>query len=271
MCLESIQKQTCSDFEVIVVSDGPDQRTDDLMLQADWEFERQYFTIPKSQQGIARNRAVERARGEICLLIGDDMLLMPDVVQKHIDTHAMLAEKNQELGIKKHDAAVLGFTSWDPTIEITPTMRWMEESGVQFGYPKIEQYAHDVIPPDLQQWFTYTSHISLPTRALWKHRFREDVSLYGWEDMEWGKRLMEANIPLYYQPDAKALHHHAFTNAEVWERSKLLGTSARVIEELVPDLHVIPRGWKKWGHRMESFLPTKKGRHWRAFFRGLKA
>lgn len=281
-------KPSEASLEVIVVSDGPDEQTAEMIQSLSWSFLLQYFAIPKSQQGIARNRAVEKARGKYCLLIGDDIFLMPDACEKHLHAH----EKHQS-PITNHQTnsnfqtlprprardrgatpklpiAVLGFTTWDPTLKITPAMRWMERSGVQFGYPKIQKCAGSFIPASRQQWFTYTSNLSLPTWVLRHYPFREDVSLYGWEDIEWGKRIAEAGVQLFYDPDARAYHHHVFSDEELWERSRRLGVSAVQMEKLVPELCLCPRRWKKAAYTLYSLLPTYKGKHYCAFLRGMR-
>lgn len=254
------------DLEVVIVSDGPDDKTAEMFQGLEWPFAMQYFAIPKSQQGICRNRAVEKAKGKYVLLIGDDTFLAPDVCEQHLRVHekAQIPHHNSNSGI-----AVLGFTTWDPSLKPTKLMKWMEESGVQFGYPKIAQCAHDFIPKDKQHWFTYTSHISLPSKTLYQNKFREDVSLYGWEDVEWGKRLANAGIRLFYEPGARAYHHHVFSDDEAWERSRLLGVSAVKMEELVSDLRLVPRGLKKLAYRLSSLMPTYMGKHRRAFLRGM--
>jgi glycosyltransferase involved in cell wall biosynthesis len=263
-CLDCLSAQTFKDFEVIVVSDGPDEKTAEMMQGLTWPFEIQYFAIPKSQQGICRNRAVEKARGDIVLLIGDDAFLAPDACEAHVRAHEQCRMKNEECRI-----AVLGHTTWDPSLKITKLMRWMEKSGVQFGYDKITKYAHNFLPEDLQHWFAYTINFSLPAKVLYQNQFREDVSLYGWEDIEWCLRLKDAGVRVFYEPDAKAYHHHEFSDAEVWERSKLLGISAVKMEELVPELKLVPRGLKKLAYRLTSLLPTNTGKHCRAFLRGM--
>jgi glycosyltransferase involved in cell wall biosynthesis len=257
--LDCLSVQTCKDFEVIVVSDGPDEKTAEMFTGLTWPFPIQYFAVPKSQQGVCRNYAVEKARGRYTLLIGDDIFLAVDACERHLKAH----EKAHE------EIAVLGYTTWDPSIKITPLMQWMEKSGVQFGYPKIQKYAHQFLPLEKRHWFTYTSNISLPSNLLWQNKFREDVLLYGWEDVEWGKRLVERDIPLFYEPGAKAYHHHQFTNDEVWERSRLLGESSVKMEKVVPDLHLVPRGWKKLAYIFLGVFPTYRGRNCRAFLRGV--
>lgn len=246
-------------IEVIVVSDGPDEKTAELITNIEWPFAIQYFAIPKNQQGVCRNRAVEKARSPLILLIGDDIFLSPDACERHLKTHQMLDEK----------ALVLGHITWDPSITVTPLMKWMEESGVQFGYPKIEKFRKNLLPQNVQHWFTYTSNISLPAKLLYQNKFREDVSLYGWEDIEWGKRLAEKGIPLFYEPDARAFHHHSYTDAEVWQRSKLLGESAVITEGMNPSLQLLPRGWKRKAYQIFSLLPTYRGKHYREFLHGV--
>ena len=280
-CLECLAKQTIlTQIEVIVVSDGPDERTAEMIQSLSWPFALQYFAIPKSQQGVARNRAVEKARAPYCLLLGDDIFLARDACEKHLDAHAKLQDPNSKFQTSSNFriskpqpqplVVVLGFTTWDPTLRITPVMRWMEKSGVQFGYPKIQQYAHDFIPVLQQHFFTYTSNLSLPSKLLYQNKFLEGLSLYGWEDIEWGKRLAAKGISLFYESDARGYHHHAFTDREVFERSEKLGISAVEMERLVPGLILSPRGWKKTAYCFRSLLPTYWGRHCRAFLRGMR-
>ena len=266
-------------LEVIVVSDGPDEKTAEMMVNLEWSFELQYFAIPKSQQGVCRNKGFEKARGEYVMFIGDDIFLASDACERHLKAHTKLQALNSKLqknlksqisNSDKSDFLVLGHTTWHPSLKITPLMRWMEKSGVQFGYPKIEEYRRNFLPKEIQHFFTYTSHISLPADVFHKHRFREDVTLYGWEDVEWGKRLADSGVSLFYEPNAKAYHHHEFTDEEVQERSRLLGESAVKMEKFAPGMRIVPRGLKKLAYLILSFLPTYRGRHRREFLSGIK-
>ncbi len=254
-CLQRIESQTIAkELEVIVVSDGHDEATTRMMESHHSSLiAHRFLEVPKSQQGVARNRGVQEATGERVLFIGDDIFL---------DRHA--CEKHAE-GV----GAVLGFTTWDPTVGINKVMVWLEESGWQFGYPNIAQYAHGILPKHIQQRFTYTSNISLPLVTAKAVPFREDVTLYGWEDIEWGMRLKE-EVPLFYEPDAKALHHHHMTLEQSLQRMETLGQSAVEIEKIAPQLNVVPKGWKRTAYEMLSRFPTMGGAHRKAFLRGLE-
>jgi len=262
-CLEHIDKQTiCGALDVIVVSDGPDEETARVCEMSDWKTTVRFFEIEKAQQGVARNRGVMEARAPRTLFIGDDIFLAPDACQQHITTHLNEAEEDRPLAI-----AVLGYTTWDPELKITPTMKWLERSGWQFGYPLIESYAQNFIPSPIQHRFTYTSHLSLPTDIAKEHPFHEDATLYGWEDIEWGMRLKELPLKLFYEPHARAFHHHSMSMEDSLERMETLGRSVTHFSNLDRK----PKGLKRIAYTLTSFLPTKAGKHRKAFLKGIKS
>ena len=265
-CLEHIEKQTVADqIEVIVVSDGHDDKTAELFAKKTWRMPLQFLEIEKSQQGVARNRGVERASAPLVLFIGDDMFLEPDACALHLDTHRRLITNRSSLN------AVLGFVTWDPSLEINPVMRWLEESGWQFGYPKIRKYSNSFLPQNMQANFTYTSHVSLHTTAAKRFPFREDALLYGWEDIEWGMRLRDAGVRLFYEPKAKVLHHHHLTPEQSLKRMETLGQSVVRMANVVPEFRkkIVP--WRLMINRLLSFLPTINGLHRRALLRGIRS
>lgn len=257
--LAHLERQTAAnDLEVIVVHDGVDDNATRTMI-ASLAWKPTYFSIPKAQQGVARNRGLDHATAPHTLFLGDDCFLEHDACEKHLAMHELCGM-----------CAVLGFVTWDPACGITPVMRWLEKSGWQFGYPSIARFAKKPLPKAIQPNYTYTIHVSLPTAVAQRIRFREDVSLYGWEDIEWGKRLSDAGLHLVYAPDARALHHHHLDRAASLSRMEEIGASARVIERLNPSLRVVPRGWNLWARRTLALLPTLRGSHERAFLAGLR-
>jgi glycosyltransferase involved in cell wall biosynthesis len=264
-CLDHIERQTVKEqLEVIVVSDGHDDETSHLFVQPTWTVPLQFLEIEKSQQGIARNRGVERASGSLTLFIGDDIFLAPDACEHHIE-----AQQERPRALASLELAVLGFTTWDPAVGVTPVMRWLEKTGWQFGYPLLARHMHALAPANLQHRVTYTSNLSLPTDVARRVPFREDVSLYGWEDVEWGLRLRDAGVRLFYEPDAKALHHHRVTLEESLARMETLGRSVVPLARANPSLDRLPRGAKLLAYRALALLPTMRGTHARAFLQGI--
>ena len=261
-CLRRLEKQTVAkDLEVIVVSDGHDDEARDVAVRPRQIIVR-YFEVEKSQQGTARNKGVAEASGDDILFIGDDIFLLEDACERHLEAH--------EIHGKDGPVAVLGFTTWDPAVGITSVMTWLETSGWQFGYPAISNYGHGFIPEKRQHQFTYTSHISLPLQIAKKMPFRTDVHLYGWEDIEWGMRLRDAGVRLVYEPDAEALHHHRLTLEDSLKRMETLGRSAKEMANSVAGFDRVPKGMKLLAYRILSLLPTMTGRHRFAFLKGLR-
>lgn len=277
-CLKHIEKQTIANqLEVIVVSDGPDPETAKLFKNtANYSLQTtHYIDIPKSQQGVARNRGVEKVTAPIVMFIGDDILLEPTACEVHVKTHESWvtsfgnAAAQELMTHSPRPIAVLGFTTWDPSLEINSTMKWLEKTGWQFGYPLIQEFAHQQIPTDLQHRFTYTSNISVPTEIAKKFPFNEEVTLYGWEDILWGQQLRDAGIPLVYEPDAKAFHHHRVEMEDSLKRMKTLGRSLRIIEPIAPQLDRRPTGLKLLAYKLIALTPTMRGKHYKAFLDGL--
>ncbi len=265
-CLKYLADQTMADdIEVIVVSDGHDDETADLFIKNTWPMPVKFLEIEKSQQGKARNRGVKEAQGPICLFIGDDIFLDKQCCALHWQAHRKLET------IEHKPTAVLGFTTWDPAVGITPVMRWLEQSGWQFGYPQLNALRHQIVPSDKQHLFSYTSHISVSTDTAKQIAFREDVNAYGWEDMEWGLRLRDADVRLFYEPDAKAVHHHFMSLEQSLQRMETIGKSAVTVSKLNPAFDRVPKGLKLLTYHLSSLLPTMVGKHRKAFLKGLNA
>lgn len=278
-CLEHLEKQTiASEIEVIVVSDDTNEKC--TMKNEKWVMSVRFMNVPPCHQGVARNEGVTVATGEYVMFIGDDIFLADDACEKHVSAHEEWKMNNEKLKIEKekilnsqfsilNSTATLGFTTWDPAVGITPVMTWLEKSGWQFGYPSIEKYSHGFLPSHIQHKYTYTSHISVPLGVAKKFPFRSDVSLYGWEDVEWGMRLRDAGVSLFYEPSAKALHHHHITLEDSLQRMETLGRSAVEIAKNVPEFDRVPRGWKLCAYKILAMLPTMAGRHRHYFLFGI--
>jgi glycosyltransferase involved in cell wall biosynthesis len=291
-CLEKVLSQqgqvdrdrTCQgvDFEVIVVDDGSTDNTEEIIKQFINHVGAigqsrlhgtgiRYIKQPASHQAIARNRGVKEATGDIIIFIGDDIFVEPDFLMEHCRRHAEYPDEN---------IVVLGYTTWDPSLEINPYMKFLESSGWQFGY----RFLHPKFIGRTDPYkFFYTSNISLKKSFFEKERFNEDFSCYGWEDVELGYRLWKHhNMKIYYEPRAIAYHHHQIPESGLTEKMRNIGKSAVLFRRLQPDIRVIPVGLKafaiksagnKWALRVLRLLGKNtyyKFRSWREFFEGVK-
>lgn len=84
-CLDSVLNQTYNKIEIIVVDDGSNDRTKEIIK--DYEKKTGKIGLFEQKQkgpGEARNLGAKKARGEILVLIDADMVLFPDYVEKVI-------------------------------------------------------------------------------------------------------------------------------------------------------------------------------------------
>jgi glycosyltransferase involved in cell wall biosynthesis len=90
--LASLQKQTFTDFEVIVSDDGSADRTRSLAKQK-FPFAFKLISQPNLGRAAARNHGFSVAQGEIIVFIDDHIILDKDFLKEHFSTHQRWAKK----------------------------------------------------------------------------------------------------------------------------------------------------------------------------------
>ncbi len=76
--LDSVFRQTFTDYEVIVVNDGSPDDTGEVLRPLAEAGRIRYIEQPNAGQAAARNRGIAEARGEFIALLDDDDLWPPD-------------------------------------------------------------------------------------------------------------------------------------------------------------------------------------------------
>ena len=84
-CLQSVQKQTYKDIEVLIVNDG----STDNSLQVCEEFCKQdvrFHVFNQKNHGVSysRNQGIKKANGQYLMFVDGDDEVLPDMVQQYI-------------------------------------------------------------------------------------------------------------------------------------------------------------------------------------------
>jgi len=75
--LESLSKQTSKDFEVVIVEDGSDLKSDAVVEKYKPQLNISYYYKENTGPGISRNYGFERAEGNYCIFLDSDCILPP--------------------------------------------------------------------------------------------------------------------------------------------------------------------------------------------------
>jgi glycosyltransferase involved in cell wall biosynthesis len=220
-CLEALEMQTMPDFNVIVVNDGSTDSTAEELHAFTKTSPLRLRILSQENAGPARGRnlAITHTVTPFALLIGDDILATPTLVEAHVRFHR---EHPQQ------DRLALGWTTWDDRHQqITPFMRWYEK--IQFDYVNLLQG----VPTTWQH--AYTSNLSAKTSLFRENPFEERFRYAAWEDSELAFRLAQKNsFHLTFLRTAVATHVHPTTFLQAARRMATLGRMERLFHELQP-------------------------------------
>jgi len=209
--LRALERQSIGDFEVIVIDDGSDDGTSEILKTTNFQsLDLTILSADGKGPAAARNLGVFHAGGQRILLLGDDTIVLPDTIEKHLR-----AAGEEEIGIQ-------GRIEWDPETEITPLMRYMAPEGPQFFFKGLED--GDAIS------FAriYGSNFSAPKHWLVEEPFDEHFRHACMEDTEAAWRWRQRGWNFRYAAGALCLHRHHYGNFEQFlTRQRRAGKEAR--------------------------------------------
>lgn len=247
--LADLDRQTLAPerFEVIVVDDGSPEP-----IELDLAAHRYRLTLLRQANagpGAARNRAAAAASAPLCLILNDDAVPAPELLEGHLAAHAGAPLRT----------AVLGTFQFTAEARRSPFVQVLAASSLLFDFPNLRHgKAHG--------WtFFWTCNLSLPTAALREHpfdeRFREAIV----EDVELGYRLARQGWTVLHREDLVAEHDHVVSPDGYLARQTRLGVNLARMSRIHDDPTVLwlpagttlgPRVFEAMQAHVESFHPA---------------
>lgn len=220
--LGALGGQTAAGFEAVVVADGADQsppaQPELARLAAPGAARLRLLQVAHGGPGAARNAGAAATGRPLVLFLGDDMLPDPSLVERHLEAQRRHPEDT---------SAVLGHAHWHPEVAGTRIARWLDRSGWQFDFATIggEEAGFGRF---------YSCNVSL------KRRFFLDVGgfdpsfPYYYEDLDFGWRLGQQGMRLWYEPAARAAHLHRYDLEALRRRFRGVAEGEHHMAELHP-------------------------------------
>lgn len=210
-CLRSVAAQTFdpAEIEVITVFNGVEPADD--AHPADWPFRLVVQRLPEANIAAAKNVALDRARGELLILVNDDVRLRNDFVQQHLDAQRRFGEPGFVLGEALWQA-LPNDTLFDQLIQTTPMI---------FGYC-------DLTPRRRYDFrHAWNLNVSVRRSVLGRMRFDEQLGPFFYEDLELAFRVQQRHGPcVWYEPNACCVHEHRYTLDSYLQREAAMGSAA---------------------------------------------
>ncbi len=201
--LAGLAAQTYPDFDVIVVSDGSTDGTDEFLQKletGDWRLAVNAHQSPianlqslfQPNQGVAatRNHGLREATGELVLFIDDDVVPAPQLVAEHVAWHQAQGD----------DVVVMGPMLSPPDFAMQPWVQW-EQAMLLKQY---DDMVNGRWQPTARQF--YTGNTSLRRQHL-LDAGGFDPNFRRAEDVELAYRLAQRGLRFLFNPQAIGYHY----------------------------------------------------------------
>ncbi len=199
--LLALAEQTADpgDYEVVVWLDGPSEESEKMAAALELPYELRIASGPRRGRAAACNSAVERARGEVLIVLDDDMRARPGLVERHRAHHPP--------GTRR---CVLGAVPIELDSSSPRAARYAQEKFAAH-MRNLGQPGHVFTARDF-----YSGNASLRAEVLREvGGFSDSFTIYGNEDVDLSLRLRSAGIEIAYDPEAAATQEYGKGLAEL--------------------------------------------------------
>ncbi len=210
--LDALERQTCQDFQVIVVCDGD---IDGSARVVESYKKRGILSIDcivfEQNQGRSKalNAGHRAADAQVLIRCDDDLAPKADFIAQHIKYH----QGQQETG-------VIGLVH-----NVYPDNAYARSYG-NYRDQKFREEAYRASPD--QRWHYWNANASLSKKMFDRlGGYDERYRLYGWEDVDMGYMLAQAGVEIILAPELETKHYIPATTTALRAARALHAGAAR--------------------------------------------
>jgi glycosyltransferase involved in cell wall biosynthesis len=192
--LEALARQTmaATEYEVIASIDGSDDGTKEMVEGFPAPYRLRAIWQPNQGRAAARNAGIRLARGNLIVLLDDDMEPVPGFLSAHDEAHPPGSRR-----------AIIGPVPIRSDAAAPPIVQY-RRCGMNAHLDRMARPGYKLGFRDV-----YSSNLSMPREVLREiGGFDEAFKLYGHEDYELALRLVRAGVELVFNPQAVAHQHY---------------------------------------------------------------
>lgn len=197
LTLLALDRQTRRPDEAIVVCDGPDPATENVVAEIELSFPIHGIFLAKNQgQAVARNVGWKHSKGDIVAFLDDDTIPCPEWVSAHLDQYLQKSDERRiVLGALRHSYAA------EPKSRLENVLRrWADqrqnhlEQTIALQRPGWEEAA----------WVGLNT--SCPRGLIERLKGFDPILMITQEDAELGMRALEIGATFVYEARAAVEH-----------------------------------------------------------------
>jgi glycosyltransferase involved in cell wall biosynthesis len=232
--LQALQNQTEKDFEVIIVSDGSKDNSQQVVLDKDWYLDIHFIHQENQGRSATRNNGAAMAKGDTLIFFDDDMRPKTNCVAEHIAHHQ-----------KYEGSIVTGGLQEEVTSFSNELFRYKAYLSNKWLSPLASSSS---TPLEKSSIFVTTANFSV-SRSVFHQLGGFDIRLTDAEDYDFAVRAFLKNIPLYFNSGAFAWHDDVITTRSYINRQRQYAAAQKKLFTIHPD-------WKNQGFLKEPYRPT---------------
>jgi glycosyltransferase involved in cell wall biosynthesis len=188
--LDTLRAQTTRDFEVIVVVDGDTDDSVGVLDRIRGDLELRVIAFPENRgRSAALNAGFAAARGSVLIRCDDDLLPGPDYVAGHVARHASARAAVGVIGLSRNVFRPSAYAR-------------------AYGRSRDIQFRESAYAENPERFWRYwAANVSVTRETFdWVGRYDETYRAYGWEDVDWGYRLVRLGVPIVLAPELETVH-----------------------------------------------------------------